>query len=551
MAWLCSWIGDGVMSVKDIIQAAAGVGGGGGVEPPDVSWDLDYAYYDLQGNLAWNLSNLTYTNFFKNIINEEFGPNGVFAKPDGTKVYVIGLDGDEINEYNLSTPWKIDTAVYFQKFSISAQELSAEELFFKPDGSKVYICGGNSSSIHEYSLSTPWSVASCTYVQSLSVSAIDGTPRGLFFKSDGTKIYYAGGNTHSVIELNLSTPWNISTASFFQSFSVVSQELAIEAVFFKTDGTQMYVLGSNGDDINIYNLSTPWSVSSASYSAVVSVSAQDGLPTGLFIHNGGIVLIAGYLNRYIFQYYIPGYTLTQLGTNPANVITFSTDGTKMYTTNNQSSAETYQYTLTTPWDTSTAVYDNKAYSFGYVTQGIFWKPDGTRLFICTTNPDSIRVYNVSTPWDIQAVTGIGGYGIAQDSNPYDVFFKDDGTRMYVVGMSNDKVYEYSLSTAWNPLGGSAVFVRDFSVVAQDTVPSGLFFKPDGTKMYVTGTGSAFVNEYDLATPWNISTASYSKRIYVGFAEPSPNAFYFKPEGDRFYVVGSRRTIGSYAIGIQG
>ena len=549
MAWFRSWIGDGVMSVKDIIQAAAGVGGGG-VEPPDVSWDLDYARYDAQGSFAWNIPNLTYSGILKSITGEEAVVSGVFFKPDGTKMYLIGYGGDEINEYNLSTPWQINTANFSQLYSIGSMDTSPQGFFFKPDGTKMYFVGVTNDAIFEFNLSIPWDISSLVFSTSISIASIETNPTGIFFKPDGSKCYVCGTFIDGVAEFDLSTAWDISTAVHLQSFSDAAQENQIQDVFFKNDGTQMYLIGFSGDDVNIYNLSVPWDVSSSTYVQSVSIAAQESTPRGIYIRDdGSYFYLAGSTGRNIYQYFMAGYSLTQLGLNSANVITFSTDGTKMYATNNQTSAETYQYTLTTPWDTSTAVYDSKAFSFNFVTQGLFWKPDGTRLFICTTNPDSIRVYNVPTPWQMNGLTGIGGYGITQDSNPYDVFFKDDGTRMYVVGMSNDKVYEYSLSTAWNPLGGSAVFVRDFSVAAQDLVPSGLFFKPDGTKMYITGTGSAFVNEYDLATPWDISTASYSKRFYVGAEEPAPNAFYFKPEGDEFYVVGSRRIVNSYSIGI--
>jgi hypothetical protein len=58
--------------------------------------------------------------------------------------------------------------------------------------------------------------------------------------------------------------------------------------------------------------------------------------------------------------------------------------------------------------------------------------------------------------------------------------------MYVIGSSGDDVNEYDLSTAWDI--STASYLQNFSVGAQETTPSGIFFKPDGTKMYVIGSG---------------------------------------------------------------
>jgi DNA-binding beta-propeller fold protein YncE len=42
----------------------------------------------------------------------------------------------------------------------------------------------------------------------------------------------------------------------------------------------------------------------------------------------------------------------------------------------------------------------------------------------------------------------------------------------------------------------------FSV--QDTAPEGIFFKPDGLKMYIVGSGGDSVYEYDLGTTSTIT-----------------------------------------------
>ena len=56
-------------------------------------------------------------------------------------------------------------------------------------------------------------------------------------------------------------------------------------------------------------------------------------------------------------------------------------------------------------------------------------------------------------------------------------------------------------------------------------PNGLTFKNDGSKVYVVGlSGNVF--EYNLTTPWDISTAFYDSRFFsssslVQTIPPSP------------------------------
>jgi hypothetical protein len=47
--------------------------------------------------------------------------------------------------------------------------------------------------------------------------------------------------------------------------SVSAQETQPDDVAFNTDGTKMFIVGRNGDDVNEYTLSTGFDVSTASF----------------------------------------------------------------------------------------------------------------------------------------------------------------------------------------------------------------------------------------------------------------------------------------------
>jgi DNA-binding beta-propeller fold protein YncE len=349
-----------------------------------------------------------------------------------------------------------------QSFSVQAQESTPEDLFFKPDGTKLYIVGSFGDDINEYNLSTPWDISTASFLQLFSVVRQDSVPTGLFFKPDGTKLYVVGTINGKVREYDLSTAWNISTASYTYPstnyFSVAAQEISPEDLFFKPDGTKLYVLGSIGDDINEYNLSTAWDISTASFLRLFSVAAQDSAPTGLF---------------------------------------FKPDGTKLYVVGTTGDA-VYEYNLSTPWNISTASF---LQSFSVAAQeatpsGLFFKPDGTKVYVLGSVGRNINEYNLSTAWDISTASFLQSFSVAaQEATPSGLFFKPDGTRVYIIGLSGDEINEYILPNAWDI--STASFLRLFSVAAQESAPRGLFFNPDGTKVYIIGTGDAGIWSYDL------------------------------------------------------
>ena len=57
-----------------------------------------------------------------------------------------------------------------------------------------------------------------TFVDSFSVAAQDAIPESLAFSSDGTKMFVAGIDVDNVNEYTLSTPFDVSTASFVATF---------------------------------------------------------------------------------------------------------------------------------------------------------------------------------------------------------------------------------------------------------------------------------------------------------------------------------------------
>lgn len=233
---------------------------------------------------SWNLSSASYTmptSDVFSVASEETKPHDVAFKTDGSKMYITGDDGDDVNEYNLSTDWDINTASYSQTFSVAAQEIAPQSIAFKSDGNKMYVLGASSDAVNEYDLSTAWDISTASYNQNFSVLSQDNLPRGLTFKTDGTKMYITGDQNARVYEYDLSTAWDISTASYNQSLYLAIQDSDPRKTVFKSDGTRMFVAGAYGEKIVTYNLSTAWDISTATVAGTFPIAVYDVFIEGI------------------------------------------------------------------------------------------------------------------------------------------------------------------------------------------------------------------------------------------------------------------------------
>jgi sugar lactone lactonase YvrE len=563
---------------------------------------------------AWDVNTAVYDSKSFSVSTQESAVSGLFFKPDGTKFYIIGTSTDAVYQYSCSTAWDVSTATWDSiGFSVSTQDGNPQGLFFKPDGTTFYIIGSTSDTIYQYSCATAWAVNGASYAsKSLVVSTQEADPRGVFFKSDGTQLYFVGTASRiTVFQYSLSTAWDVSTGSYSQKafyigggqdtsptevqfnddgtkfyvvgsandtvyqyscatawdistasfanklFYVGMQETAPNGLFFKSDGTKFYIVGSTSDTVYQYSCATAWDINTGSYdSKSFSVSAQETNPSGLFFKSDGTTFyIVGTTNDTVYQYSCAtawdvstasyaskSFSVTTQETSPTGLF-FKSDGTTFYVVG--SSADTvFQYSCATAWDVNTASYASKSFSISAQENspnGLFFKPDGTKFYVIGTTNDIIYQYSCATAWEMNATSTYDSKSFsvnAQDTQPVDVQFKDDGTKFYIVGAANDTVYQYSCATAWDVSTGS-YDSKSFSVAGQDTTPNGLFFKSDGTTFYIAGNTNDTVYQYSCATAWDISTASYaSKSFNVTTQDTTPHGLFFKPDGLKFYIVGS-------------
>lgn len=391
----------------------------------------------------------------------ENNPVGLFFKPDGSKMYVLGTSGDKVKEFNLSTPWSVNTATFVANTSWSMNSPYGEEstagMYISPDGINLYITGATLDMIHHWTMSTPWSLNPSTLTANLQADALIGAAIG------------------PIVTFNSNTSVN-SAADFISIPSLSSTFGNGTFVRYVTNSTPVTGLANNTTYVVRYANSSGCTLSANGTAANIDI-------TGINPGDGNHSLI------------FDSFNMTGM--------TFKSDGSAVYMLE-VTTDRVFQLNLSTPWDITTAsFYGNTPFSSTLgigdnSASGLFFTPDGKKCYITGTTagggtPDRISTLNLSTPWDITTSSN------ATLTNEF--FFYDPAN---------------PANTTFNP--------------------TDLYIKPDLSKIYITevsvatGLGTHLVREYDwyTAMPTSISETGHELvKEYYYTTEANTSGFKLK------------------------
>ena len=228
---------------------------------------------------------------------------------DGTKMFVTGHIGDDVNEYKLSTAFDISTAEYEDNFSTKTEDSQSRDVKFNQDGTKMFVLGQFNIVVCEYTLSTGFDLSSTvTFIDCKSVSPV-GFAEELAFNPDGTKMFVLDNTGNDVNEFKLTTGFDVSTASYVQTFSVNTQENDPTGFAFTYGGTKMFVTGWTGDDVNEYKLTTAFDISTATFvdSYAIADSVENKPSSLTFSADASKMFILGRDDNEVHEYTLSCY----------------------------------------------------------------------------------------------------------------------------------------------------------------------------------------------------------------------------------------------------
>lgn len=133
-------------------------------------------------------------------------------------------------------------------------------------------------------------------------SDLNGTPTGFTFGNEGNELYVVTENSAEIVQFNLSTAYDISTASSPDTFTI-NEDDTPEDIFISGTGDAVFVVGAQNADVYQYDLNTNFEISSASFSNnSFDVSGDITSPTSIDFNDDGDVMIVSESGSTIYQY---------------------------------------------------------------------------------------------------------------------------------------------------------------------------------------------------------------------------------------------------------
>lgn len=440
-------------------------------------------------NLPYDISTIGSGEF--SFIPEVFELTGLDFNPDGSKMYLVEENVGSIQQYILGDAFHIGNSPLPEHEGgfLITEDTSPQDVRFNPEGTKMYVVGGNNAAIYQYSLPLPFNLVPQRLEFSDTALAEDPVPTGITFNPTGTKLFIVGEASSSVHQYTLPTPFDISVKTLDTSFILAIGIEELNGISFNTAGTKMFVTIHDHDSIariDQYTLTASFDIATTpTLDTSFSVISDDNKPLG---------------------------------------VTFNDDGSKMYVTGSDGDA-IYQYNLANPFDLNTVPTLDGSFSvtedFLHPTDVVF-NPDGTKMLVSGVLPaGKILQYNMVVPFDITVAPKIDGYFLPENIPNLSslAFILNDGLKLYVVSEGTElKIAQYSLPFlfAISPitLDGS------MSTANEETTPTGVTFDSTGNTMYVCGSNSAAVHQYSLAKPFDIISRLNHDFDAIG----SPNIF---------------------------
>lgn len=153
---------------------------------------------------AWDISTASYTRKFETTL--ETNPYATVFSPDGLNMYVLGGQ-QKVFRYTLTTAWDISTASHTS--SSSAITIGSEYLtyglFLKPEGDRIFVLGQFTDKIYQWNLSTLYDSTGIdsTPDSEFSVATQEADPESIFISPDGAHLYVGGFDGDGIDQYSL------------------------------------------------------------------------------------------------------------------------------------------------------------------------------------------------------------------------------------------------------------------------------------------------------------------------------------------------------------
>lgn len=223
------------------------------------------------------------------------------------------------------------------------------------------------------------------------------------------------------------------------------------------------------------------------------------------------------------------------------------DGTLLFVVGRRSN-NIAVYHCQEPWQLSTATFLTQASIPGDNQHGLFFRNDGLMMWVYDRT--SVWYFQLLSPWDITTLSE----GVRTDMSHFalrghDIAFKPDGTILYIDDRNASAVFEYTLSIPWDVTSGNVTYTLDLSQIQKEV--RGVEFLRDGLTMMLMDTDRREVLQFELAQPWDISTATFAGAFDVSDQTLQGRGLSFSIDESIMYVTAQdKQKIFQYELTLQ-
>ena len=199
---------------------------------------------------------------------ETIGPQGGAFSDIGDFYHLIAITGTNgwrrVYQYDLTVDWDISSGVYNSHFyqvnnasngAIGCQ--SPQGLTFQPNGNRMFVVSGGNGvdGIWQFDISINWNITTAVY-NGVMITAEAGANgySGIKFSPNGMQLFVTQRNGADVIRYDLTSAWDIATATYVPPECDASDDSFIMGLAFNPNGTEMYVCGFANNIISKYSI---------------------------------------------------------------------------------------------------------------------------------------------------------------------------------------------------------------------------------------------------------------------------------------------------------
>lgn len=217
------------------------------------------------GDVTTNWKDIPYPelNGSKSVASEATLGIELSVSKQGTRFYLF--DGTTAYQYDLGIPYDITTAVYSGNSVLLTGVDSALEGFdISSNGEHLFVVGGTATdSFYRFDMSTPWELDTASVAGGQSLAVGITAPKNCTISTDGDHIYTVDGNSAILREFTLSTPYDLTSGSFTQTKDFGADFGTTRSHRFSEDGLFLAIADTSANSVWAVALTVPWDISTA------------------------------------------------------------------------------------------------------------------------------------------------------------------------------------------------------------------------------------------------------------------------------------------------